>query len=658
MNIINTSKSRWFAALMLVVMSSMSAFAADSITLGDGNDIVLNNHDEFVVPVMLESDGTAAGFSADLVIPDELEYVGSEFATDRKDGHIYNAKIVSPNGYPVLRMLIVSMNRKAFKGTTGPLVNVTLRLKDDVDLASMTEPKTLTLHMQNIVLSNANGSEKLIDGGTADANVVLSPDAPEMVFSTNEPRFIMNPQSEHAITFALSNEVELAALGVDITIPAGFTIKGDSDVLLADRVSQTAGVTVTNRGNGVYNVLFYDFFTNHAINGSSGDLFTIEVVAPADFVEETVSVVLDGIDATPVTSSTQAVSYGGTGCSVTIVNGAVSYAAANAAIAGLNEALESALATIAEEAADVKDQFPGTEISESIAALTAAVEEAYTNSTLADTYDEVMAPAAGISEAIAKLVEDAKAAQAAYEKQVAEDGAKANADTAIAGLNEALESALATIAEEAADVKDQFPGTEISESIAALTAAVEEAYTNSTLADTYDEVMAPAAGISEAIAKLVEDAKAAQTAYEVEQARIAANEAAYQADLDAIAAVEQKLEEALNKIAEEYPTYDPTEAAQAIRDAIAAARQAADDNLAAVAEEGNYTSTLDTSAIETMIEDMLTAAWESGVDGILIDDADASNAIYNLNGVRLSNPVRGQFNIIVKGGKATKVYVK
>ncbi|MDD5782138.1 MAG: cell envelope integrity protein TolA [Muribaculaceae bacterium] len=559
MNIINTSKSRWFAALMLVVMSSMSAFAADSITLGDGNDIVLNNHDEFVVPVMLESDGTAAGFSADLVIPDELEYVGSEFATDRKDGHIYNAKIVSPNGYPVLRMLIVSMNRKAFKGTTGPLVNVTLRLKDDVDLASMTEPKTLTLHMQNIVLSNANGSEKLIDGGTADANVVLSPDAPEMVFSTNEPRFIMNPQSEHAITFALSNEVELAALGVDITIPAGFTIKGDSDVLLADRVSQTAGVTVTNRGNGVYNVLFYDFFTNHAINGSSGDLFTIEVVAPADFVEETVSVVLDGIDATPVTSSTQAVSYGGTGCSVTIVNGAVSYAAANAAIAGLNEALESALATIAEEAADVKDQFPGTEISESIAALTAAVEEAYTNSTLADTYDEVMAPAAGISEAIAKLVEDAKAAQ---------------------------------------------------------------------------------------------------TAYEVEQARIAANEAAYQADLDAIAAVEQKLEEALNKIAEEYPTYDPTEAAQAIRDAIAAARQAADDNLAAVAEEGNYTSTLDTSAIETMIEDMLTAAWESGVDGILIDDADASNAIYNLNGVRLSNPVRGQFNIIVKGGKATKVYVK
>ena len=559
MNIINTSKSRWFAALMLVVMSSMSAFAADSITLGDGNDIVLNNHDEFVVPVMLESDGTAAGFSADLVIPDELEYVGSEFATDRKDGHIYNAKIVSPNGYPVLRMLIVSMNRKAFKGTTGPLVNVTLRLKDDVDLASMTEPKTLTLHMQNIVLSNANGSEKLIDGGTADANVVLSPDAPEMVFSTNEPRFIMNPQSEHAITFALSNEVELAALGVDITIPAGFTIKGDGDVLLADRVSQTAGVTVTNRGNGVYNVLFYDFFTNHAINGSSGDLFTIEVVAPADFVEETVSVVLDGIDATPVTSSTQAVSYGGTGCSVTIVNGAVSYAAANAAIAGLNEALESALATIAEEAADVKDQFPGTEISESIAALTAAVEEAYTNSTLADTYDEVMAPAAGISEAIAKLVEDAKAAQ---------------------------------------------------------------------------------------------------TAYEVEQARIAANEAAYQADLDAIAAVEQKLEEALNKIAEEYPTYDPTEAAQAIRDAIAAARQAADDNLAAVAEEGNYTSTLDTSAIETMIEDMLTAAWESGVDGILIDDADASNAIYNLNGVRLSNPVRGQFNIIVKGGKATKVYVK
>ena len=559
MNIINTSKSRWFAALMLVVMSSMSAFAADSITLGDGNDIVLNNHDEFVVPVMLESDGTAAGFSADLVIPDELEYVGSEFATDRKDGHIYNAKIVSPNGYPVLRMLIVSMNRKAFKGTTGPLVNVTLRLKDDVDLVSMTEPKTLTLHMQNIVLSNANGSEKLIDGGTADANVVLSPDAPEMVFSTNEPRFIMNPQSEHAITFALSNEVELAALGVDITIPAGFTIKGDSDVLLADRVSQTAGVTVTNRGNGVYNVLFYDFFTNHAINGSSGDLFTIEVVAPADFVEETVSVVLDGIDATPVTSSTQAVSYGGTGCSVTIVNGAVSYAAANAAIAGLNEALESALATIAEEAADVKDQFPGTEISESIAALTAAVEEAYTNSTLADTYDEVMAPAAGISEAIAKLVEDAKAAQ---------------------------------------------------------------------------------------------------TAYEVEQARIAANEAAYQADLDAIAAVEQKLEEALNKIAEEYPTYDPTEAAQAIRDAIAAARQAADDNLAAVAEEGNYTSTLDTSAIVTMIEDMLTAAWESGVDGILIDDADASNAIYNLNGVRLSNPVRGQFNIIVKGGKATKVYVK
>ncbi|MCM1153379.1 MAG: hypothetical protein NC328_06985 [Muribaculum sp.] len=335
------------------------------------------------------------------------------------------------------------------------------------------------------------------------------------------------------------------------------------------------------------------------------------------------------------------------------------YADANAAIAGLNDELAKALEQIAAEAADVADDFKGTEITESIDNLKKAVEAANADGTLTAKYDEVMAPAAGISDAIAKLVADAKAAQKAYEEKVALDKAYADANAAIAGLNDELAKALEQIAAEAADVADDFKGTEITESIDNLKKAVEAANADGTLTAKYDEVMAPAAGISDAIAKLVADAKAAQKAYEENQARIAANEAAFKEDMDIINGMREKLAEAEESITLEYPDFDMTEMVDAINETINAQEEQAKKALEDVADEGTYENSVDTTEFEEQLAKLLEEAKNSGVMFILGEEVTDDVRIFSLDGRQMPAVQPGKVNILVyPNGKIQKVLVK
>ena len=163
-------------------------------------------------------------------------------------------------------------------------------------------------------------------------------------------------------------------------------------------------------------------------------------------------------------------------------------------------------------------------------------------------------------------------------------------------------------------------------------------------------------GIEEAIAKLVADAKAAQ---EAEDARKAANEKAYKADLETIAGLQDQLDAAVAEISEKYPAFDVDEAKKAAQDAIDEAKAAADAAYEAVANEGEYTNTVDSDAIKAAIDKLLADAETSGIDSILVEVESGNASVYNLQGVKISAPAKGQMNIIVdKSGNAYKVFVK
>ncbi len=303
------------------------------------------------------------------------------------------------------------------------------------------------------------------------------------------------------------------------------------------------------------------------------------------------------------------------------------YKNATAQISALEQKLSEAMTVIATEAADVKDGFKGTDIKVDINALKAAVEKAYADKTIVSGYDSLMAPVPAIESAIAKLVEDAKAAQKAYEENAALAAALDNANERLAGLEKTLADALVTIAADAPDVKGQFSGVEITAQIAALREDVLKAFNDKSLAEKYAEVMTPAAAIESAIAKLVEDAKAAQKAYEAEQARQAANLAAYEADLKTIEGLQTKLDQTVDNIRTLFPAFDVDTEKKAAQDAISAQKEQAEDAYMAVAEEGTYKNTVDTAAIEKMIADLLAKAKNSGVEEILGEDIENVVAI-------------------------------
>ncbi len=335
------------------------------------------------------------------------------------------------------------------------------------------------------------------------------------------------------------------------------------------------------------------------------------------------------------------------------------YKNATAQISALEQKLSEAMTVIATEAADVKDGFKGTDIKVDIDALKAAVEKAYADKTIVSGYDSLMAPVPAIESAIAKLVEDAKAAQKAYEENAALAAALDNANERLAGLEKTLADALVTIAADAPDVKGQFSGVEITAQIAALREDVLKAFNDKSLAEKYAEVMTPAAAIESAIAKLVEDAKAAQKAYEAEQARQAANLAAYEADLKTIEGLQTKLDQTVDNIRTLFPAFDVDTEKKAAQDAISAQKEQAEDAYMAVAEEGTYKNTVDTAAIEKMIADLLAKAKNSGVEEILGEDIENVVAIYTEGGMRMKALQQGKINIVVyKDGTSRKVYVK
>ncbi len=641
----NHTKQTFVARLMMLVALVCTSLGISAQNKFHIEPFAIDSYDEVTVPVLLDlEDAAAQAFQFDVVLPPELEFSKNpEKAAERlTPGHSLSFQ----NG----RVMVISGNMKPISGSEGAVVNLYVKVRE----GRLTD-KNIRIELTNPTLTKPGE-------GKFDTAVKLDVEAEGTDVSMHQSQIwaylpdselTVNPGGTTSVAVAINNNFDVRGFQFSVTLPEGFT--ASDEVIKSERCNEQMTLMVIPTGNEVC-------FTATAMNtlpvifDNDGTVITFNVTAPVDFKAESAEIKLHSATFSTDNALVVEPMPGKETSTVTLINGVTAYGKAMTEISALETALAEALATIAEVAPDVKDDFTGEEITAKINDLKAAVEAAYADMTLTGNYDEVMAPVEAIKAETEKLVEDAKAAQKVFENEAALYQAYSDAKARVKELETALADALAKIADEAADVKNDFTGNNISADITALRTDILESYTDKTLVENYQAITEKADKIQAAIETLVADALAAQLAFEVEKARQESNAAAYAADIEIIEALVSKLEDALAKLKETYPDFDSTDIESEIRDAIQAEREKATAALDAVKEEGEYDNKVDSTSIEDMIEKMFEQA---GIDSITVDNLTGDAKYYDLSGHKLSGPVAGSVTIIVyPDGSTRKVFVK
>lgn len=599
----------------------------------------ISSYDVVNVPVMLENTGiNPTGFQFDVVLPAELEFAGEPTANPARLTNVHTLLFNKNNG----RVLSYSSDRQTINGTEGELLTVPVKVKTGM----LTENTEVKIGIVDATLTTALG-EQTVRPEDTEATVTLQ--AFTATGYSPAAEVVAMPGSPATIEFALRNNCNVLGMQVDFVLPEGFTADA-SGLTLGTRC--TAGIAKSvsvNEGN-VYTVQLYSAIDNNMLTGNDGVVFTLAVNVPEDMEADAATVTVKNLDVSYAAGK----SITGEPFEVQIVNGMKVAAAANAEIEALEQELTKVLQQIAEECADVAEDYTGSEVYQQITALRTAVDNAFENGTLKDNYDEIMKPVDDIRTAISTLLTDAQAAEAQFKEnervaanQAAFEAAMAEADK----LQEAVDAAKEEIAKD-------YPGIDVTTEIEAAQAAVSAQVDNINKAleavenEGTFEYTVDATDTEAAIA-------AAKKAAADEAKRQADNKAAYEAAVDAIDALETKLDEAIAKIAADYPSANVSLDVMQAQKAIDKARADAEAALEAVEEEGTYDYTPDTKAIEDMIAAILEKAEQSGIEIITVDNLPADAKLYNLQGIQVSRPAAGTIVIVrMADGNVSKAVVR
>lgn len=599
----------------------------------------ISSYDVVNVPVMLENTGiNPTGFQFDVVLPAELEFAGEPTANPARLTNVHTLLFNKNNG----RVLSYSSDRQTINGTEGELLTVPVKVKTGM----LTENTEVKIGIVDATLTTALG-EQTVRPEDTEATVTLQ--AFTATGYSPAAEVVAMPGSPATIEFALRNNCNVLGMQVDFVLPEGFTADA-SGLTLGTRC--TAGIAKSvsvNEGN-VYTVQLYSAIDNNMLTGNDGVVFTLAVNVPEDMEADAATVTVKNLDVSYAAGK----SITGEPFEVQIVNGMKVAAAANAEIEALEQELTKVLQQIAEECADVAEDYTGSEVYQQITALRTAVDNAFENGTLKDNYDEIMKPVDDIRTAISTLLTDAQAAEAQFKEnervaanQAAFEAAMAEADK----LQEAVDAAKEEIAKD-------YPGIDVTTEIEAAQAAVNAQVDNINKAleavenEGTFEYTVDATDTEAAIA-------AAKKAAADEAKRQADNKAAYEAAVDAIDALETKLDEAIAKIASDYPSANVSLDVMQAQKAIDKARADAEAALEAVEEEGTYDYTPDTKAIEDMIAAILEKAEQSGIEIITVDNLPADAQLYNLQGMQISRPAAGTIVIVrMADGNVSKAVVR
>lgn len=614
MNLISKIKGMKLAALLVAAMTCFSAGAANRVYVEPFNIVDETPVD---VPVLMDNDVDINSVQFRIDLPAELELVGQPERTDR----LSNGQEVMFQGVGVV---ILSMEGKPFAGNSGAILTLKVKVKD-----GMLENKVVSFGLSKIEMGDTN--QKKVNTSVRESIDVTLGEQPEYVFSASQPEAVVSAGTTFPVEVCMNNNFALGGMQFRLRMPEGFDVV-NTDIKLSNRLSLGTRLRKTVRPDGSMNFVVSDMSSVKIADAGEGPIFILYVSVPEGYNDYEGKITVSDVVASTVPSdggATNTVSVDCKGFEVKIVNGGRYLSDAETVVAGLRADLAAALATIAAEAPDVKDNFTGADITAAIEAIETAAREAAANGTLPTEYAAVVTdPAAAVSRSIEQLVADAKTAQKAFEDEAARKAANEAAYqaslTEIQRLTDKLNEMKQTAA---ASYPDATVDTQVAAAQAALDKARAEAdAARAAVADEGNYSYAVDTAAIEALIKAVGDEAAKQqAAADAEKARVAANEAAHNAVLDEIAALQASLDATKAAAAESYPDADVDKQVAAAQAAIDKAKTEAEAAKAAVKDEGNYSYAVDKATIEALI----TAVTNEAARDQAAKDAEAKRVADN-----------------------------
>lgn len=614
MNLISKIKGMKLAALLVAAMTCFAAGAANRVYVEPFNIVDETPVD---VPVLMDNDVDIMSVQFRIDLPAELELVGQPERTDR----LSNGQEITFQGVGVM---VLSFENKPIAGNSGAIMTLKVKAKD-----GMLENKVVSFGLSKIEMGDTN--QKKVNTSVRESVDVTLGEQPEYVFSASQPEAVVSAGTTFPVEVCLSNNFALGGMQFRLRMPEGFDVV-NTDIKLSNRLSLGTRLRKTVRPDGSMNFVVSDMSSVKIADAGEGPIFILYVSVPEGYNDYEGKITVSDVVASTVPSdggATNTVSVDCKGFEVKIVNGGRYLYDAETVVAGLRADLAAALATIAAEAADVKDNFTGADITAAIEAIETAAREAAANGTLPTEYAAVVTdPAAAVSRSIEQLVVDAKTAQKAFEDEAARKAANEAAYQASLAEIQRLTDKLNEMKQTAAA---SYPDATVDTQVAAAQAALDKAKAEAdaaraAVADEGNYSYAVDTAAIEALIKAVGDEAAKQqAAADAEKARVAANEAAHKAVLDEIAALQASLDATKAAAAESYPDANVDKQVAAAQAALDKAKADAEAAKAAVKDEGNYSYAVDKATIEALI----TAVTNEAARDQAAKDAEAKRVADN-----------------------------
>ena len=611
MNLIKKIKGLKLAALLLAAMTCVMAGAENRVYVKPFNIV---DETPVVVPVFMDNDVDINSISFRIDLPDELELVGEPERTDR----LTNSQEILFRGVAV----VVNTYEAPVVGNSGAIMTLKVKVKD-----GMLTNKAVTFGLSKISMGDVNN--KVVNTQKSMTADVMLGEQPEYVFSGSAPEAVISAGETFPVEVCLSNNFAMGGMQFVVKMPAGFDIV-NTDITHSNRLSLGTRLRKFKQPDGSLKYVVSDMSSVNIADAGEGPLFILYVKAADNYSDYEGKITVSNVEVSTVPDgSGHTVSVDANGFEVKVINGGRYLADAEAVVAGLRSDLAAALTTIASEAADVKDNFTGADITAAIDAIETAAREAAASKTLQTVYESVVTePAAAVSRSIEQLVADAKTAQKAFEDETARKATNEAAYQASLAEIQRLTDKLNEMKQTAAaSYPDATVDTQVATAQAALDKAKAEAdAARAAVADEGNYSYAVDTAAIEALIKAVGDEAARQqAAVDAEKARVAANEAAHNAVLDEIAALQASLDATKAAAAESYPDADVDKQVAAAQAAIDKAKTEAEAAKAAVKDEGNYSYAVDKATIEALI----TAVTNEAARDQAAKDAEAKRVADN-----------------------------
>lgn len=544
----HTEGSR-LATLLLLLTTVLASFAQNvKVSM---EDFEIAPGEQKVVSINVTNDvpfGRQMG--GDIFLPEGLKVVPNEDGdyltrnmTRCTTSHALSAATKAENPAFVegqIRFSLQSASGKMLKGNEGAVVTFTVE-------ATATLAPDSKISFRDAWITNSYEEKVVAD---CEANVHNSNyEAPVLELTAKD--FSLTPSKQVNLSFVLTNNMPISAFQTNITLPEGleFVENEDGDYATFSQARLTSSHVPSTTLNGkTLNVMLYSSKSAN-VKGEDGELFYVTLKATGDLAESS-TITIDKI----VGSTSAGDRKDFDAFTVTVSNPDIAAKTdADAKIADVKNSFESSKTAIAACAESVQTAVAGDiqVIAEKIANVEASLSSDVANGDVAANAEARNQAIAEVMTLIAALNQKADDAQKAYEEEQARLAANEAAYTKLTGdiakVQATLDAAKTEIETNDADVADQFTETiaGIQSAIQTLTDDLQAKYeaTELTAESTVDTT-----AVSDNIAKLLEDAAAAQKAYEEDAARYAANEAAYAKLTGDIAKVQATLDAAKKEI--------------------------------------------------------------------------------------------------------------